>query len=465
MSMRRRPQEQQEAWIATTDLPKSPGHPFYRKLNALLAEAGFDRWVEALCAPHYAEEIGRPSIPPGVYFRMIFAGYFEGIASQRGIAWRCSDSLSLREFLGLPPTERTPDHSSLTRVHQRLPLEVHAEVFRFMLQIAADQKLLKGKTVVVDATTLEANAAMKSLVRKDTGEDWQEYLKRLAQEAGLENPTAEDLRRFDRQRKGKKVPNAEWESPTDPDSRITQMKDGTTHLAYKAEHVVDADTDFVLAATVHGGDAADPATLVDSVLEAQINLDAAHGVRRESEADAKVASPVEIEAVGADKGYHDDGTLALCQALGLRTYIPEPKRPHPRRWTDKPPEDQAAVYANRRRLQRAKSKRLQRQRSELTERSFAHVCETGGGRRCWLRGLLQVTKRYLLQVAARNLGLILRKLFGIGTARSLQGAAALLWLVCLAIRRWGMSRNACAWVERRRHGTIGWKLCRLRLAA
>jgi transposase len=425
MAMGKRRQEEQLAWVATADLPRSPGHPFFVKLNSLLAEAGFDAWVENLCAPYYAASVGRPSIPPGVYFRMIFVGYFEGIASQRGIAWRCSDSRSLAAFLGVPPTEPTPDHSSLTRVHQRLPLEVHQEVFRFVLQIAVAKELVAGKTVAVDSTTLEANAAMKSIVRNDTGEDWQAYLLRLAQEAGIANPTAEDLRRFDKGRKDKKVSNAEWQSTTDVDSQITKMKDGTTHLAYKAEHVVDVTTDFVLAATVHGGVAADTATLVDSVLEAQQNLDAAQGVHWESDADV---SPQPIQEVVADKGYHADGTLELCAALGLRTYLPEPKRRHRRQWADKPAGYQAAVYANRRRVAGARSKRLQRLRSERTERSFAHVCETGGGRRCWLRGLLTVTKRYVTQVAARNLGLILRKLFGIGTARSLQGSAALALL-------------------------------------
>jgi len=439
MALGKRKREEQAMWVATTELPKSPGHPFYQMLNAVLAEAAFDPWVEKLCAPYYADGVGRPSIPPGVYFRMVFVGYFEGLASQRGIAWRCSDSRSLQEFLGLAATDRTPDHSSLSRVHGRLPLQVHAEVFRFVLGIAAQKKLLHGKTVAVDSTTLEANAAMKAIERKDSGEDWQEYLKRLGQEAGLENPTAEELRRWDRQRKGKKVSNDEWTSPTDPDSRITKMKDGTTHLAYKAEHVVDLDTDFVLAATVHGGDAADTQTLVDSVMEAQANLDTAHGVRREEEASADAASPQPIREVAADKGYHDDGTLAECQALELRTYIPEQRRQHHRRWTDKPLGYQEAVYANRRRVRGERSKRLQRLRSEKTERTFAHVCETGGGRRCWLRGLAKVTKRYLLQVAARNLGLILRKLFGIGTARSLQGSVALCWVLYLvteSVGRW-----------------------------
>jgi transposase len=424
MALGKRKREQQGMWIATTELPKSPGHPFYKKLNELLAEADFDGWVEKLCAPYYAEKLGRPSIPPGVYFRMILAGYFEGIASQRGIAWRCSDSRSLGEFLGAPANELTPDHSSLTNIHQRLPLDVHEQVFVFVLKIAAEKKLLKGKTVAVDSTTLEANAAMKSIVRKENGEDWKTYLTRLAQEAGLENATAEDLRRFDKQR-DKKVSNDEWQSPTDPDSRITKMKDGTTHLAYKAEHVVDVETDMVLAARVEPANHGDADTLCDSVVQADMNLQAA-------------GSKTEIQEVAADKGYHKAGTLELCGSLNYRTYISEPKRRHRSRWTDKPAAYRTAVYANRRRVRGARSKRLQRLRSELTERSFAHVCETGGARRTWLRGLAKVKKRYLIQVAGRNLGLILRKLFGIGTPRSLQDLVGFCGALYLAVATcWG----------------------------
>ena len=249
MALGKRRDEQQEMWVATTSLPKSEGHAFYRKLNRLLAEADFDRTIEKLCEPYYHKQLGRPSIPPGIYFRMLLVGYFEGIGSQRGIAWRCGDSLSLREFLGIPLTEETPDHSSLTRVRDRLPLEVHTAVFQLVLQLAAEKGLLKGKTVAVDSTTLEANAAMKSIVRRDTGEDWNDYLRRLLKEQqGVENPTDEELRRFDRQRKDKRVSNEEWMSPTDQDSRIGKMKDGRTHLAYKAEHVVDLETEVVLAA-------------------------------------------------------------------------------------------------------------------------------------------------------------------------------------------------------------------------
>lgn len=418
MALGKRKRQQQGLWIATTELPKSPGHPFYQKLNELLAEAQFDPWIEQRCLPYYAAKLGRPSIPPGVYFRMILVGYFEGIASQRGIAWRCSDSRSLAEFLGFPLNQATPDHSSLSRVHQRLPREVHEEVFVFVLKIAADKKLLKGKTVAVDSTTLEANAAMKSIERKDSGEDWKAYLTRLAQEAGIDDPTAAELRRFDKNRSDKKVSNEHWQSPTDADSRIAKMKDGTTHLAYKAEHVVDLDSELVLSATITPANHSDAETLVDSVAQAQLNLDATQ-------------SATQIEEVVADKGYHKASTLELAEDLGFRTYIAEPQRRYRYRWIDKAVGQQEAVYANRRRVRGRRSKRLQRQRSEKVERSFAHVCESGGARRAWLRGLDPVSKRYLIQVAARNLGLILRKLFGMGTAKSLQGLAGFFWAFAL----------------------------------
>ena len=341
MALGKRQDEQQEMWVATTSLPKSEGHVFYRKLNEVLAEAKFDRTVERMCQPYYHTHRGRPSIPPGVYFRMLLVGYFEGIGSQRGIAWRCGDSLSLRQFLGIPLTEETPDHSSLTRVRDRLPLEVHAAVFQWVLKLVAEKGLLRGKTVAVDATTLEANAAMKSIVRRDSGEDWNEYLRRLLQEEqGVENPTDEELRRFDKQRKDKKVSNAEWQSPTDPDSRIAKMKDGRTHLAYKAEHVVDLKTEVVLAASIRHADEADTDTMVDSVVEAQLNL-------------SEAGIDVEIEEAVADKGYHATDTLELADWLGVRTYIPERKTQGKgrRNWEGVPEEKRRAVLNNRRRTQ------------------------------------------------------------------------------------------------------------------
>ncbi len=426
MSMGRRKQRQESLFIMADGLPKSPGHPFYCQLNQLLAEADFDRWIERRCERYYAKEErrGQPSIPPGVYFRMLLVGYFEGIESQRGIAWRCADSLSLRQFLGIPLGESSPDHSTLTNTRNRLPEDVFVEVFQFVLRTAAVKKLLHGKTVGVDSTTLEANAAMKSIVRKDTGEDWKQYVTRLMREDGTiesdETPTDEELRRYDKQRKNKRVSNEEWQSTTDAESRIARMKDGRTHLAYKAEHVVDLETELVLAAEIYPADQPDTETLVDSVLEADIHLDAA-------------GHDTPIEEVVADKGYHAAPTLELSAGLGLRTYVPEPRRPHRSRWTDKPAEQQRAVYGNRRRVRRDKSKRFQRLRSERCERSFAHVCDSGGMRRSWVIGLAKLTKRYLIAAAAHNLGRILRKLFGVGKPKALQSPGGLAALVYLAV--------------------------------
>jgi transposase len=424
MGMGKRKPVQESLFVTYDHLPRSAGHPFYEKLNCLLEEAGFDRWLEERCKSYYAEEEkrGQPSIPPGVYFRMLLVGYFEGIDSQRGIAWRCADSLSLREFLGIALGYKTPDHSTLTNTRKRLPQEVFAEVFQFVLQIAVVKDLVSGKTVGVDSTMLEANAAMKSIVRRDSGEDWKAYVTRLMREEGAiepdHEPNDEEVRRYDKQRKNKKVSNEEWVSKIDPDSRISQMKDGRTHLAYKAEHVVDLKSDLVLAAEITPADQGDTQTMTDSVLQAQLNLQEA-------------GSSQEIEEVAADKGYHGAGTLELCEALELRTYIPEPKRKYEARWTDKSPQLQHAVYENRRRVRRAKSKKLQRRRSEVCERTFAHICDSGGMRRSWLRDFVNVAKRYLIAAAAHNLGRVLRKLFGIGKPKALQGEGGLPALVQL----------------------------------
>ncbi len=428
MAMGRRKKERQgEMWIATRELPQSPGHVFYEKLNGLLAENGFDVWVEDLCLAYYAQQ-GRPGIPPGVYFRMLLIGYFEGLGSQRGIAWRCADSLSLRKFLGLASDEESPDHSSLTIIRDRLPWDVHVAVFRRVLTLACEKQVLNGQALGVDSTTLEANAAMKSIVRKETGENWQAYLTTLMREAGVigpdDTPNIDQMKRFDKTRKGKKVSNEDWQSPVDPDSRITKMKDGTTHLAYKAEHAVDLESNIIVAAEIYPGTDADTRTLEDTVQAAQSHL-------QES------GSEIEVQDVVADKGYYSAellGTFAddtLC-----RTYIAEPQLPagQQRVWTDKPASQRVAAYANRRRGRGKRGRRLQRQRSERVERTFAHVCETGGARRTWLRGIDKVRKRYLLAAAAHNLSCLMRQLFGIGTPRGLQGVAALVAALLLALR-------------------------------
>jgi len=268
MALGKRKRDQQDLWVATCDLPKSPGHPFYSKLNRLLDEAEFDPFVEDMCKQYYKDGPGRPGIPPGIYFRMLFIGFFEGLDSQRAIAWRCSDSRSLQSFLGLDITQPTPDHSTLTVIRQRLPLEVHEAVFTFVLSIAKMKKLLKGKSVAIDSTFIEADAAMKSIVRRDTGDDWKAYVRKLMADEGIEDPTDEDIRKFDKKRK-KKVSNKEWTSPTDADARIMKMKDGRTHLAYKTEHAIDVDTDIVLSAGVHKADESDTATFTETLIKAQ----------------------------------------------------------------------------------------------------------------------------------------------------------------------------------------------------
>lgn len=423
MALGRRKREQQDLWVSTCDLPKSPGHPFYSKLNRLLDESGFDGFVENLCKPSYAAKRGRPSVPPGVYFRMLFIGFFEGLDSQRAIAWRCSDSRSLQSFLGYDVTQSTPEHSTLTVIRQRLPLEVHEAVFTFVLSIAEVKKLLKGKAVAVDSTLIEADAAMKSIVRRDTGDDWKDFVRKLMAEEGIENPTDEDIRKFDRKRK-KKVSNKEWKSPNDPDARIAKMKDGRTHTAYKTEHAIDVDTDIVLAAEVYKADESDTATFSETLIKAQVHMVVA-------------GSESQIKDAVADKGYHSTANLVWCEEFGIRSYIPERESRWRRKWSDKPASHRHAVYRNRRRVKGDRGKRLGKLRSEYVERSFAHVCETGGARRSWLHGLEDVTKRYLMYVAGKNLGVIMRALFSMGKPRTLQteggGGFALIWAAIVAV--------------------------------
>ena len=451
MAMGKHRERQELLFVATEQLARGPGHPFYQRLNGLLDASGFDRWVEARCQQYYEQEEhrGRKSIAPGLYFRMLLVGYYENIDSQRGIAWRCADSLALRRFLGVRLDEDTPDHSTLTNTRKRLPEEVFLEVFQFVLVMAEKNGLISGKTAGVDSTTLEANAAMKSIVRKDTGEDWQEYVKRLMRESGAiaadAEPSAEEIRRFDQKRKDKTASNEEWTSETDADARITKMKDGRTHLAYKAEHVVDLKTDVVLAAAIYPADHSDMTTLADSVVAAKANVQAA-------------GSTATIEEVVADKGYHSAAAIETCDALNSRTYIPEKTTKKPMTWEDSTEAQQRAAHNNRQRMTRDKGKKLQRRRSEVVERTFAHICDTGGARRSWLRGLVNVNKRYLIAAAAHNLGRLMRLITGIGKPKTLQGQAGLAdlaqfiinWLIN-AIRRLQIDMNR--WIDEMRFVT------------
>jgi transposase len=418
MSMGRRKREMQgQMFIAVADLPAAAGHPFYEKLNAALRAMDFDHRVERLCEKFYKDAVGRPSIPPGVYFRLLLIGYFEGIDSERGIAWRVADSLSLRRFLGYDLQQDTPDHSSLSRIRWRLDQATHEQVFQMVLQGLRQAGLAKGKTIGVDATTLEANAAMRSIVRRDTGQSYEDYLRELAKHAGIEEPTRAELAKLDRKRP-KKGSNEEWEHPQDPDARIAKMKDGRTHLAHKAEHVVDLDSGALLGVSLHEADQGDTQTVIPSV-EAAFEQ-----VSEAIEATGAALPEGLFEEVVTDKGYHSNQACEDLQELGLRTYLSEPDR-GTRKWQGQSAAKKA-VYANRRRVRGNRGKRLQRLRGERLERSNAHMYETGGLRRTHLRGHGNIFKRLIVHAAGFNLGLLLQKVLGIGKPRRLQDFPGLL---------------------------------------
>jgi transposase len=426
MGTRRRRQRQEQMWIAHQELAKGPAHPFYQRVNELLAEKKFDEFAEKECAKFYAEKNGRPSLAPGIYFRLLLVGYFEGIDSERGIAWRAADSLGLRKFLGISIDEQTPDHSTISRTRRLIDVETHRKVFFWILEVLRDQGLVKGKTVGIDATTLEANAAMRSIVRRDTGESYEDFLKGLAKESGIETPTREELARVDRLRKNK-ASNADWLNPHDGDARITKMKDGRTHLAHKAEHAVDFSSGAVLAVTLQGADQGDTTTVLETLVQAGENV--AELIATEEPSAKPKAHLKGIEEVVGDKGYHSGETLTTLESVEVRTYISEKKQPGRRHWEGKA-EQQQATYANRRRIQGTYGQRLLRKRGELLERSFAHCYDTGGMRRTHLRGHANILKRLLIHVGAFNLSLIFRSLLGSGTPRELRNReSALLFLL------------------------------------
>src|SRR6266581_4205742 len=335
MGRRAKQRRQETLWIAHTELPRTVAHPFYEQLNRLLEERGFDDFVEGQCARFYAERMGRPSLVPGQYFRLLLIGYFEGIEGERGIAWRAADSLALRHFLGLKLSEMPSDHSTISRTRRLIAVETHQAVFRWVLELLAEKDLLKGKTVGIDATTLEANAALRSIVRRDTGVGYQEFLTQLAKESGIATPTREQLAKLDRKR-ARKGSNEDWVNPHDPEAHITKMKDGRTHLAYKAEHAVDLETGAVVAVTVAAGDAGDTgdtATILETLPQAGEHIAEVACATNDEKVGERVHPEGPAEAVG-DKGYHSNGTLTALADAEVRTYISEPDRGQ-RNWEDR----------------------------------------------------------------------------------------------------------------------------------
>jgi len=427
MGTRKDRERQEDLWVSYSDMAVGPGHPFYVGLNEVLDGEGFDAFVEKLCARYYAEKMGRPGVTPGIYFRSLMIGYFEGIESERGIAWRLKDSLSLRRFLGIALDEDTPDHSTISRTRRLIDVETHSQVFSWVLGLLADRGLLQGKRIGIDATTLEASAAMRSIVRRDTGESYEEFLTGLAKASGIETPTREDLARLDRKRK-KRTSNKEWKSPTDQDARVAKMKDGSTHLAHKAEHAVDLDSGAVVAVTLQAADLGDTTTIEETLADAA--LEVADLIEREADLHPEEEPKVNVDGIEelvADKGYHSGAALEQAKELEVRTYIPEKKQAGKRHWKDKQGQQQA-VYQNRQRVRGKYGKSLLRRRGEFVERTFAHCYETGGMRRCTLHGRKNILKRLLIHVGAFNISLVLRKMLGAGKPRELSNRAAGLGL-------------------------------------
>lgn len=432
MGTRKARERQEDLWYGG-ELPTAPGHPFYKRLNEVLDSAKFDPFCEAKCASFYHNKLGRPSLPPGQYFRIMMIGFFEGLDSERGIAWRLADSLTLRQFLSIGLDEKTPDHVTISRTRRLIDGETHQHIFTWVLQRLAQSGLIKGKTIGVDSTTLEANAAMKSIVRRDTGESYMEYLKRLAEAEGIEAKDAAALLRMDRKRK-KKTSNEDWKNPSDEEAAITKLKDGRTAFAYKAENAVDMATGAIVAVTTHSGAAADTATVQETVIEAGI---AVAGLIAEPTAEGKYeVHPEGVQEVVADKGYHSNDVMVGLAEMEVRSYVAEPDR-GARNWDGKEAE-KAAVYGNRRRIQGERGKRLQRQRGERIERNFAHQFDSGGLDRLYVRGLENVSKKFLIQAAACNLALLLRSRYGSGKPRAAHDRAGevilMIWAVVKAVQ-------------------------------
>lgn len=412
MGTRKKRERQEDLWYGG-ELPTAPGHPFYTRLNDVLGNAGFDPYCEASCVSFYHTKIGRPSLPPGQYFRIMMIGFFEGLDSERGIAWRLADSLTLRQFLSIGLDEKTPDHVTISRTRRLINAETHQQIFAWVLERLAQAGLIKGKTIGVDSTTLEANAAMKAIVRRDTGESYTGYLKRLAEAEGVDAKDVSALLRMDRKRT-KKTSNEDWKSPVDEEAEITKLKDGRTALAYKAENAVDMETGAIVAVTTHGGAAADTATVKETVIEA--GLAVAELIAEKTAEGQYQVHDQGVEEVVADKGYHSNDVMVELAEVGVRSYMAEPNR-GTRNWSGRKIE-KAAVYANRRRIQGDRGRHLQRQRGERIERNFAHQFDTGGLDRLYVRGLENVHKKFLIQAAGCNLALLMRSLYGSGKPRA-----------------------------------------------
>ena len=390
--------------MATTQLARPAKSTFYSKLDQTLDSMDFADKVRQACAPAYDQSgTGRPGIDPVVYLKMMMIGFFENLSSERAIAARCADSICIREFLHYELTEETPDHSSLSVIRQRLEGPIFEQIFTIVLGALEKHGLLKGKNLGIDSSVIEANASLRGLVNRNTGEQYWEYVKGLAQESGIDPKDTEAVRKFDRKRP-KKMSNQEWKNPDDPDAKIGPKKDGATDMIHKPETVVDLDTGAITSAQVLPGDHADCHDASTRILEAQQTINQARG------------NDLDLLTVGtatADKGYFETGEIKALQGEGIKTVICDPVGN--RRLEKLEPEDLAAVKAARRSAKSKYGKALLKRRGMHLERGFAHILDCGGMRRTTLRGLINLNKRFKLSAAFYNLSQLMRKLFGFGT--------------------------------------------------
>lgn len=417
MFSKKKKAEQSEFWIAADQVIGSAPNEFYGKLEETLESFGFAAKVRAVCAPAYDQSgVGRPGIDPAVYLKMIMVGFFEDLPSERAIAARCADSMSIRAFLKYELTEKTPEHSSFTVIRQRLGLEIYERIFTLTLQALREHGLLRGKQLGIDSSVIEANASLRALVHRNTAEQYWEYVKRLAAESGIEPTDTVAVRKFDRHRPGKGS-NEQWENPHDPDAKIGRTKDGATDMIYKPEAVVDLDTGAIVQAQVLLGDEADHQGMAGRVLEAQQSINRA--CEREEDL-------LTVQSVTSDKGYYAVRELQVLQGEGIRTVIADPV--DNRRLEKLEPAQKQAVRSARRSVKSKSGKGLLRRRGMHLERSFAHILDCGGMRRTTLRGWENLNKRYKLAAAFYNLSQLMRKLMGVGTPKQLAALGRLLFL-------------------------------------
>jgi len=400
-------QKQSTIWIATDDLQVKPQITFYAKLNSILAKIDFGDQVRKLCEAYYSAKANcRPPIDPEIYFKMLLVGFFENIGSERGIAARCGDSLSVRSFLGYLLTESTPEHSTLSVIRHRLPQSIYSQIFSIILKALKQHGLVKGKNLAFDTSIMEANASLRSLQNRMTEESYAKYIKDLAQQAGVNPEDKAAVARFDRKRADRKTSNDEWYNPHDPDAKVGKTKDGATDMVYKPEHVVDLDTGAIIDTDMLLGDCADTNHLAERIVNAQIRL---------NEISDNPAEEQPSETITADKGYYNVQELTDIQSIGFETVIPD--KDFKRNMSKLPDECALAVELAHSSVSSQEGKALLKRRGSHVERSFAHVLDCGGARRTTLRGGENNKKRYLIATACYNLSLLMRTIFGIGTPK------------------------------------------------